>query len=206
MKLSKLSVVAAAGMVIIGGGASASTLQYATSVLATGLYGQQSFCGNATRNADRSDICNSLGMEDGDGTGGFTSSGNYKELNYYFGTDFTAPVHIWEITGGLNSNWVESLDYEFFAVGVGGNSVSGTITNVSDGVADGKDRWKITFDELAGGPFNQLRVVRNGGPGDGFDIDAIGVSPSPVPLPAGGLLLLTALGGVAALRRKRKAA
>lgn len=32
------------------------------------------------------------------------------------------------------------------------------------------------------------------------------VSATPVPLPAGGLLLLTALGGVAALRRKRKAA
>lgn len=34
----------------------------------------------------------------------------------------------------------------------------------------------------------------------------ISISVSAVPLPAGGLLLLTALGGVAALRRKRKAA
>jgi len=37
----------------------------------------------------------------------------------------------------------------------------------------------------------------------GFDVS---VNINPVPLPAGGLLLLTALGGVAALRRKRKAA
>jgi len=37
----------------------------------------------------------------------------------------------------------------------------------------------------------------------GFDVS---VDINPVPLPAGGLLLLTALGGVVALRRKRKAA
>jgi hypothetical protein len=37
----------------------------------------------------------------------------------------------------------------------------------------------------------------------GFDFD---VSPAAVPLPAGGWLLLTAFGGMAALRRRRKAA
>lgn len=39
--------------------------------------------------------------------------------------------------------------------------------------------------------------------GSNFDLR---VDATPIPLPAGGLLLLTALGGVAALRRKRKAA
>lgn len=204
MRISKLSAVAAAGIALLAGGASASTVKYATSVTAVDGYGTYSTCSTATRDADRANACNSLGMEDGDATGGFTSSGNFRELTYSFGVDFRAPVYIWEITGGLNPNWVESLDYAFYAVGLGGASVLGTITNATDGVPDGPDRWKITFSDLAGGPFNLLRVVRNGGPGDGFDIDAIGVTP--VPLPAGGLLLLTALGGVAALRRKRKAA
>lgn len=46
------------------------------------------------------------------------------------------------------------------------------------------------------------------GAGIDGDLDDLGIriDVAPVPLPAGGLLLLTALGGVAALRRKRKAA
>jgi len=41
---------------------------------------------------------------------------------------------------------------------------------------------------------------------DNHDDIIVRVNVAPVPLPAGGLLLLTALGGVVALRRKRKAA
>jgi len=49
-----------------------------------------------------------------------------------------------------------------------------------------------------GGEFRLIYVATNGDPSI--------LEVSAVPLPAGGLLLLTALGGVAALRRKRKAA
>jgi hypothetical protein len=49
-----------------------------------------------------------------------------------------------------------------------------------------------------GGEFQLIYVATNGDPSI--------LEVSAVPLPAGGLLLLTALGGVAALRRKRKAA
>ncbi|WP_272491272.1 VPLPA-CTERM sorting domain-containing protein [Roseovarius autotrophicus] len=51
-------------------------------------------------------------------------------------------------------------------------------------------------------------ALDDGGANDDGDFDDIivRVDVSAVPLPAGGLLLLTALGGVAALRRRRKAA
>lgn len=53
------------------------------------------------------------------------------------------------------------------------------------------------FDFVYGDPFGTDNLK----PGFDFTVEA-----TPIPLPAGGLLLLTALGGVAALRRRRKAA
>ncbi|MGV8954169.1 MAG: VPLPA-CTERM sorting domain-containing protein, partial [Cypionkella sp.] len=56
------------------------------------------------------------------------------------------------------------------------------------------------------GVFDSLKVVDTSpkvGGRDGFDIDSISVTPATIPLPAGGLLLLGALGGVAALRRRK---
>lgn len=39
---------------------------------------------------------------------------------------------------------------------------------------------------------------------DGYDVSKVSIAP--VPLPAGGLMLLGGLGGLAALRRRKKAA
>lgn len=59
----------------------------------------------------------------------------------------------------------------------------------------------FTFD----GEFDAVRIadltpIEVGGVG-GFDADSVRVSP--IPLPAGGVLLLSALGGLAVARRKR---
>jgi hypothetical protein len=52
-------------------------------------------------------------------------------------------------------------------------------------------------------PTDDIRIKMINGPGDGFGID--GVRVAAVPLPAGGVLLLAALGGLALLRRRRTA-
>lgn len=53
-------------------------------------------------------------------------------------------------------------------------------------------------------PVKDLRIKMLNGKGDGFGVD--GVRMAVVPLPAAGLLLLGALGGLAAMRRRKKAA
>ena len=57
---------------------------------------------------------------------------------------------------------------------------------------------------LFSSPVRDLRISMVNGTGDGFGVD--GVRIALVPLPAGGLLLLGAIGGLAALRRRKKTA
>ena len=165
-------------------------------------------CTVAVQNTDRTDMCNSLGAEDVDGSfsaGGFTSTANFVSgLTYTFGGFFTGPLTIWEVTGGGENNrsYIEQLSFTLF------NSVTtamqmGSVININ-GDGDGIDRWRIetavagTFDSL----FVQDASDLSGGR-DGFDIDAIAVSP--VPLPASSLLLLAGLGAFGAMRRKKVA-
>lgn len=68
--------------------------------------------------------------------------------------------------------------------------------------------WEIVVGTLSGVVSTQGIAV--GGPGNQPDISHISfydsVGPAPIPLPAAGLMLLGALGGLAAVRRRRKAA
>lgn len=57
---------------------------------------------------------------------------------------------------------------------------------------------------LFSGPVKDLRISMLNGKGDGFGFD--GARVAVVPVPAAGLLLLGAIGGLAALRRRKKAA
>lgn len=101
-----------------------------------------------------------------------------------------------------------------------GNIVAGTFTNlvmqwiaVSDGVVLASAPIVVPVTTLSTTFTDNGMMGRDDNPqylkiswddslfGAGFDVEV-----SAVPLPAGGLLLLTALGGVAALRRRRKAA
>jgi len=153
-------------------------------------------------------MCNSLGVEDVGGSfsaGGFTSTANFVSgLTYTFGGFFTGPLTIWEVTGGGENNvsYIEKLTFTLF------NSVTnamqmGSVINI-DGAGDGMDRWRI--ETAVAGTFDSLFVQDDSdldGGRDGFDIDAIAVSP--VPLPASSLLLLAGLGAFGALRRKKVA-
>lgn len=84
----------------------------------------------------------------------------------------------------------------------------------SNGGGDGGNNFvkSVVFDlatlgNLGSNPFSQFAVRAQSTTGSSTSIktDLVEV-PSPVPLPAGGLLLMGALGGLAALRRRRKAA
>jgi len=92
---------------------------------------------------------------------------------------------------------------EFGTMTVGGTSVNVNFNVLNDPL--GGYAEKILDTPLFGSvvTFTAGNTNDNAGVADGA-LAALKVAP--VPLPAGGLLLLTALGGVAALRRKRKSA
>ena len=203
------TLTAAAALMLTAGAASAATV-YATSVSGTLLGDQQATtCSVADRNTFRTDMCNALGEEDVDGAfelGGFVSLANFDALTFSFGTFFSAPVTVWEVTGGGTSNpgYVESLTITLMN-SITNNSVIGSLVNV-DGVGDGPNRWKVVYDASGDAVFDSITFVDTSdltGKRDGFDIDAVAVSA--VPLPAGALLLLGGLGGLAAMRRRKKA-
>jgi hypothetical protein len=181
--------------------ASSAATIYASSVSADG--GTE--CTVGVQNTDRTDICNSLGMQDVDGSfsaGGFTSTANYTELTYGFGSFFTGPLTIWEVTGGGDTNptYIEQLEFTLFNSETNATQM-GTVVNV-EGVGDGIDRWRV--ETAVAGVFDVLFVSDASdlsGGRDGFDIDAIAVSA--VPLPASALLLLAGLGAFGAMRRKK---
>lgn len=104
---------------------------------------------------------------------------------------FKAPLSVVEITFGNRAKHVERIN--IFGMAGMTSTLLGSITNN-----------KLTSSLMFSGVFQALKVVDASDvkkARDGFDIDSISVAA--VPLPAGGLLLLSALGGIAALRRRK---
>jgi hypothetical protein len=135
----------------------------------------------------------------GSNTSTFFEIGFGSTVTLQFGTQFVSPGTLVEVTFGNPARWPESV--EIFVGNIGGTFTS--IGSVSNAVAGGTGA-QFTF---SGGPFDALRLVdttiptASMGATGGWDIAAVRISP--VPLPAGGLLLLTGL-GVLALRRRNK--
>jgi hypothetical protein len=129
-----------------------------------------------------------------------------------FGTKFAKSVSVWEVTFEpvLSGDHDEAVD-----VFVGSSYVNGSF-DLSSFTLVGQINNKLAqlgqTLSFSGGPFSYLALVdvtkdlfpvTQTSSRDGFDLNAVGVSP--VPLPAGGLLLLTAIGGLAAARRRKAA-
>ena len=137
----------------------------------------------------RTNTANALGAEDGK----FLTLGRGGQAVFSFGSLFISSGTVYEITFGNPQKHQESVDVFGLLGGVA--SYIGSLSNAGSGL------FSFT------GVFDQLMLIDTsplgGGSKDGYDIDAIKVMPAAVPLPAGGLLLVGALGAIGALRRRK---
>ncbi len=165
--------------------------------------------GGGTIAASRTIASNALGAPDSK----FLSLGFGGYAVFSFGTDFTSPGNVVEVTFDT-SNYDEHADIYV------GNSYAGTgdvndlssfdfVASVANTAAQGSTGG-FTFSFP--GQYTYLaildRTLLRGTSsaslnGDGFDIDSVSVNA--VPVPAAGVLLLGALGGLGVMRRRKKA-
>ncbi|MEP5759290.1 MAG: VPLPA-CTERM sorting domain-containing protein [Litoreibacter sp.] len=154
-------------------------------------------------NNDRDNAVNALGATDSS----FFEIGFGSTVDFTFGTLFNTEASIFEVTFGQPANAPESADVY---AGINGVFVQvGSVTN-----ADAFDGATVTFHQV--GVFDTLRLIdtsplsssfqtaSNGTLLGGFDVNSVQVSA--VPVPAAGLLLLSAVGGMAAMRRRKSKA
>lgn len=179
-----LKVLGFTALVMAAGTSSNAGIIYADSV-------ESYTAGTGITSSSRKITGNALGVADGK----FLTLGVGGEAIFRFGK-VIAGVHktlsITEVTWGDRAKHPESIDVYFGLDDVFtflGSTTNAAAVNLLD----------IT------GTFNQIKLVDTSDgtiSRDGYDIDAISISP--VPVPAAGLMLLSAL-GLASLLRRRKA-
>ncbi|MBN9672681.1 VPLPA-CTERM sorting domain-containing protein [Roseibium aggregatum] len=193
MKHARISIVAAM-LAMVPFGANALTVS-GTSAFDGGYATTITYDDGIVRSSanGRDNPYNALGAADGN----FFEIGRNSSVDLTFGTLFDTSVTVFEITFGNVASYAESV---LLSVGYQGTFTDiGSITNL---FAQGGGTVALSS---ALGLFDTVRLTDTSTQGGGFDIDAVLVSPvTPVPLPAG-LVLLG--GGLAALgvfgRRKR---
>jgi len=205
MKFFNITGIVAA-LVLSAGASSASTI-FADEVISSNQGSCIASAIPGPKNANgclitRSDASNALGAPDAE----FFALGDGGDITLGFaGRTFSGgETETYEVTFDREVNHNEAID--LFAVLGGVETFVATLFNAPTGVAvatifDAFDSLKLV--DVTVREFGALT-----GPGtssfDGFDVNAVGVTP--IPLPATGLMLLTGLGGLTLARRRRKAA
>lgn len=183
MKKLFVSVLALALLIwpLTNAPAAASTIHYADSV---------NWTNNGTVAMGRDNPNNALGAPDGQ----FLSLGLGGEATFGFSTLFSGSASVFEVTFGNRASYPESADI-YVGLGSGPMTLVTSITNIL-----GQTTFSFT------GVWDTMKIVDTSPwvqGRDGFDLDAVGVAP--VPLPAAGLLLFGSLVGLRLLRRRSPA-
>jgi hypothetical protein len=183
VKTAAMGAVAAVALTLSTAGAQATPVAYAS--------GSSDIVKTGSVAADRANIANAYGASDGK----FYSLtlGGSAVFTFLPTVYFQSPGSVVEVTFGARTGYLESMDLYGILAGI--PTLIGSVTN---DMAEAVFTFTGKFDALK--VVDTSEVVKGR---DGFDIDSISVTPAPIPLPAGGLLLLGALGGVAALRRRK---
>ncbi len=199
LRLKKLIPAIAAALVIGTGTASAAVVTagpggfnngYATSI----TYENNNTTANRGTVDNRANALNALGMPNGN----FFEIGLGSSVILGFGKPFVSPVTVVEVTFGKVDKWLETASLEG-RKSDGTFALIGTITNLAAQTPGAV----LTF---LGGPFDALRITdtssaQGNATTGGFDIDSVRVAP--IPLPAGFLLLVSALAGLGLIRSRR---
>ncbi len=137
----------------------------------------------------RDNPLNALGSPDGD----FFEIGLGSVIELTFGTLFDTDLSVFEITFGDRGAFPETADVE-----IGRNGIFQALGSIDNSSLE--SAIAIT----AMGAFDTVRITDTTASTEdtgGFDVDAVRVQP--VPLPAGILFMLTAMGGLVLVRRRQ---
>ena len=143
----------------------------------------------------RDNGANALGANDGD----FFELGYEGWAEFTFGTSFDTSVTIFEVTFGTVANWYEEAEV-WVKGGAGAFNFAGTISNAA--AQGGGSVSLIGFGVLDTVKLIDNSPVRPNTTTGGFDVDAVRVSP--VPIPAAAWLFGSALLGFFGVSRRRK--